>query len=100
MVETVYNIGKVKSEAIAVVLQKEDPNRLEDITIVDMLILLGRTLCVNGEYKSLELYTTNGVMVGSHCQLSTIDLSVLASGVYVVRVHTTNGELTGKIVLK
>lgn len=100
MVETVYNIGKVKSEAIAVVLQKEDPNRLEDITIVDMLILLGRTLCVNGEYKSLELYTTNGVMVGSHCQLSTIDLSDLASGVYVVRVHTTNGELIGKIVLK
>ncbi len=100
MVETVYNIGKVKSEAIAVVLQKEDPQGLSDITVAGMLILSGRTLWVNGEYRSLNLYATDGAMVGNYGQLTKIDLSNLASGVYVVHVDTTDGNLIGKIVLK
>ena len=100
MVETVYNIGKVKSEAIAVVLQKEDPQGLSDITVANMLILSGRTLWVNGEYRSLNLYATDGAMVGNYGQLTKIDLSNLASGVYVVHVGAADGNLIGKIVLK
>ena len=100
MVETVYNIGKVKSEAIAIVLQSEDPHGVANVTVTDMLLLLDRTLWVNGVYSSLQIYSANGAMVGNYAQMNKIDLSALSSGVYVVRVHTAEGELTGKIVLK
>ena len=98
MVETVYNIGKVKSEAIAVVLQKADA--IEETAIADLLMLMGRTLVVNGEYTALELYTVGGVKVAGYNQLSRIDLAALASGVYMVRVNTAEGVFTGKIALK
>lgn len=98
MVETVYNIGKVKSEAIAVVLQKAEA--IEHVTVADMLVLVGKTLVVNGSYLTLDLYTTGGVKVGDYSRTSRIDLSALENGVYVVRVNTAEGVLTGKIVLK
>lgn len=98
MVETVYNIGKVKSEAIAVVLQKVAA--IGQVTVADLLMLVDRVLLVNGEYKSLELYTVNGVQVGSYNLTNRIDLSSLMNGVYVVRVNTADGVLSGKIMLK
>ena len=55
---------------------------------------------VNGEYKNLGLYTTDGVEVGAYNGVSRIDLSSLPEGVYVVRVNTADGVLTGKIALK
>lgn len=100
MVETVYNIGKVKSEAIAVVLQKEEGQGIESVTVADLLMLVDRALLVNGEYKSLELYTANGMQAGTYSGVNRIDLSSLVEGVYVVRVNTADGVLTGKIALK
>ncbi len=98
MVETVYNIGKVKSEAIAVVLQKA--TAVEQVTVADLLVLMGRTLWVNGEYDTVEIYAVNGAKVGSYSQTDCIDLTALEKGVYVVRVDKADGELTGKIMLK
>ncbi len=98
MVETVYNIGKVKSEAIAVVLQKV--NAIENVTVDNLLMVVGKTLLVNGEYITLDLYGVNGVLVGNYSETNRIDLSALNSGVYVVRVNTAEGVFTGKIALK
>lgn len=100
MVETVYNIGKVKSEAFAVVLQKEDSQGVENVTIANILMLVNRTMIINGEYDVLELYAMNGTQVGNFSGQDTIDLSSLSIGSYVVRVHTVDGVLVGKIVLK
>ncbi|MBP3552515.1 MAG: T9SS type A sorting domain-containing protein [Bacteroidaceae bacterium] len=100
MVETVYNIGKVKSEAVAVVLQKEESQGVGSITVANLLMLVNRTLMVNGEYKTLGLYTTDVVEMGTYNGVSRIDLSSLSQGVYVVRVNTADGVLTGKIALK
>ncbi len=98
VVETVYNIGKVKSEAIAVVLQKA--NAIGAVTVDNLLMVVDKTLLINGEYNTLDLYGVNGTLVGNYSGTTRIDLSSLNSGVYVVRANTADGVFTGKITLK
>lgn len=97
MVEAVYNIGKVKSEAVAIVLGADG---IEGVTVDDLLMLVGKTLYVNGEYLALEIYLMNGVQVGNYSGMNQIDLSALATGVYAIRVNTVDGVLTGKVAIK
>lgn len=98
IVEAVYNIGKVKSEALAVRLQGE--SGIEDVTVDNNLVLAGRTLLITGEYVSLEIYSASGALVGYYRGVSQIDLSAQASGVYMIRLNTAAGVLTGKFAVK
>ena len=97
MVETVYNIGKVKSEVLAIVLGADG---IEGVMVDDMLMLVGKTLHINGEYTSLEIYTANGTLAGNYKGVQQVNLSTLATGVYVIRVNTLNGSLSGKVAIK
>lgn len=97
IVETVYNIGKVKSEAIAVVLGADG---IEDVTLADRLLLVDNTLLVNGEYNTLEVYTAVGALVGTYRGVSRIDLSLLKGEVCVLRLNTSDGSFSGKVTIK
>lgn len=98
VVETVYNIGKVKSEALLVTLQRVDG--VEEHALANQLILMDKTLIVNGEYSSLEIYALNGSQIGVYSGVSQVDLSSQTGGVCVVRLNTEAGVYTGKIAIK
>ncbi len=97
IIETVYKIGKVKSEAVAIVLGADG---IESVTVEDLLLMSGNTLYINGEYRSLDVYSVTGALVGNYSGVNCIDLSALPVGVYAIRVDTGNGMLTGKMLIK
>ena len=106
MVEAVYNIGKVKSAVLAVVLSKENQEGpggsqgVETVTAANVLFMVGDVLVVNGEYNSLEIVGMNGANVGTYCDLRHINLSNVPSGIYAVRLNKADGVWSGKIVVK
>lgn len=100
MVEAVYNIGKIKSEAIAVKLSKEILNGIEDVVVSTLVVMVENTLIVNGDYSALEIYSLDGKSAGNYSGVKSIDLNALNAGVYVIRLHTEQGWLTGKIWVK
>lgn len=97
IIETVYKIGKAKSEVVAVVLGADG---IEGVTVDDMLLMSGNTLFINGEYRSLEIYSASGTLAGHYSGMNSIDLSALEAGVYAIRMNTGNGILTGKVLIK
>lgn len=99
IVETVYNIGKVKSEALAVVLGGTSEG-IQAVEVDNLLWISGRTLFVAGEYNALEIYTSTGVKVGAYTGEKRISLSALSAGIYLVRVNTADGWLDGKVAVK
>lgn len=99
IVETVYNIGKVKSEALAVVLGGVSEG-IQAVEVGNLLWISGRTLFITGAYNALEIYTSTGVKVGAYAGEKSISLSALSAGIYMVRVNTADGWLDGKIAVK
>ena len=49
-------------------------------------------------YQSAKVYTAAGALVASAYGESTVDVSSLSKGVYIIRIHTYEGEVVSKIV--
>lgn len=60
-----------------------------------------RTLYVNSDYNSIKVYNISGMLEGEYYFGETsIDLSDLNSGVYVIVVENNNGTRTQKVILQ
>lgn len=98
-IETVYNIGKAKSENIPVTLSKVPvgictPENNPHIAVKDNLLL------IDIPYLRLDLYAANGACIGKYSQKSTISLEACPAGVYVLRLTTAQGTETLKVIKK
>lgn len=59
-----------------------------------------RVAYVSETAQVIEVYSTTGALVASVSDSKSIDLSALASGVYVVNAITCNGQVAERVVLK
>ena len=103
-VETVYNIGRTRSEGV-VIDAEEVITAIETLPVagaaVPTLTLQGRTLHVSEPYATLQLVGTSGAVEGVYRAQQRISLNHLPQGVYVVTLTTAEGVRThGKIVVK
>ena len=103
-VETVYNIGRTRSEGV-VIDAEEVITAIETLPVagaaVPTLTLQGRTLRVSEPYATLQLVGTSGAVEGVYRAQQCISLNHLPQGVYVVTLTTAEGVRThGKIVVK
>ena len=56
-------------------------------------------LNIEGDYKSLNIYDVYGKLVLSTDQVINVDITNLASGVYVLSIDTKQGKITEKITV-
>lgn len=101
-VETVYVIGRIKSETKAFdALVIAGIDNATNIAADANFTLNGRTLLVNGDYSKLSVYGTSGSLCGEFAGANTVNLSTLPQGVYVVKMVKADGhESVKKLVLK
>lgn len=96
-VETVYNVGKIKSEYFPVTISQvpvgiEKLENNSDITIANNSLLLGK------EYDRIDVYTAGGVKVSSLRRQSVVHLDGLSCGVYVLRLSSNESVKTVKFI--
>ncbi len=102
IVEAVYNIGRIKSEAV--------PFNMNTLTGIDEasniaasadFSLSGRTLRINGNYGKLSVYAVSGALCGEYAGVESVNLNTLPSGVYVVKVAGADGkQIAKKLILE
>ncbi len=102
-VETVYNIGRTRSEGV--VIDADEVTAIETLPVagaaVPTLTMQGRTLRVSEPYATLQLVGASGAVEGVYRAQQHISLNHLPQGVYVVTLTTAEGVRThGKIVVK
>ena len=102
IVEAVYTIGRIKSEAV--------PFNMSELTGIDEasniaadvnFSLSGRTLRVNGNYGKLSVYAVSGALCGEYAGAESVNLNTLPSGVYVVKATGVDGkQIAKKLILE
>lgn len=96
-VETVFSIGRVRTEVLEIDLAKID--NVQNETMAPLMTLDGRTLTVHGDCASLVILNANGQMIERYNKVSSINLSQLPAGIYIARMES-NGKLqTVKLVV-
>ena len=78
-------------------------NKEEDITYIEStesldvnLFINNSTLLIEGEFTSVEIYSTVGSLIGSY-SINEINLTNMNKGVYIVRIFNENKSVTKKI---
>ena len=98
-IETVYNIGKIKSENYPVTLQSL-PTGIVSNEFTAHMVTVGNDLLINGNYESLSIYAANGARVAGYSQTHSVNMNALPNGVYVVKLVTATGVETLKVIKK
>ena len=112
-VETIYSVGKVKSAPFVVKLNGGAVG-IQNAYTEKKMRCEGHILKVSAPYSTLNIYSTNGALVGSSNKEITnyeetlnqdsteqhIDLSYLPTGVYIVKLTTKTGVETLKFFKK
>ena len=102
IVEAVYNIGRIKTEAVPFNVDKitgidEASNIAADVNFS----LSGRVLRVNGSYAKLSVYGVSGALCGEYAGAESVNLNSLPSGVYVVKATGVDGkQIAKKLILE
>lgn len=96
IIETVYNIGKVKGAETIINLNKV--SNIDAALISRSLFVLGNQLVVNIAYRSLGIYGIGGACVATYSGDKVIDLGTLPAGIYLVKLQTETGVEVVKIV--
>ncbi len=99
-VETVYSIGKARSEAFTVTLESGKLSGISAVEVPATVCIQGSCLYIDGAYDRLDVYAANGMAVTRANGAQSVDLSALPAGVYVVRLAAGAGAETFKVVKK
>ncbi len=93
--------GVARSESYCLNFVRKDEN--SSVSVVDAenisVKLIGKTIVVSGEVKSLFLYSSDGKNVASSCS-NEISVADVAKGVYVVEVLGNGVKSFFKVVIK
>lgn len=95
IVETVYNIGKIKADPVEIDLANYvsiNNNNLKDLIQVE-----GNMIFVNGEV-SVEIIGTNGMIINRYANVPMIDTTALPQGIYILKVDCNREVYTMKMV--
>jgi hypothetical protein len=81
-----------------IILNSEDDiTDIESIENLDVdLFINNSTLLIEGEFTSVEIYSTVGALIGSY-SINEINLTNMNKGVYIVRIFNGNKSVTKKI---
>jgi hypothetical protein len=96
-VEVVYNIGKVKTDNIPVILSTL-PLAVHSVNQNAAWIFQNDVLTINADVLQIQVFAVNGTLVGEATNTSCISLAHLPKGVYLVSAKTSCGVETRKIV--
>ena len=101
MLEVVYNIGSIFTDNYSFDMKKLTGVKDAAAAADAALSVSGRTVKVNGSYKKLSVYAVSGALCSEHVGESTVSLSTLPQGVYVVKLQKADGQTEAqKVVLK
>lgn len=99
IIETVYNIGKVKGKETTLKLNRYSSS-IDAVEAQGKLLVAGDRLVVTVPYNTLDIYSVGGSHVAAHTGAQQIALGTLPAGIYLVKLQTATGVETIKVVKK
>ena len=95
VVETVYKIGKIKTEPVLIDLTADN---IEKEQIESLIEFNNGCLLLKEENVSVEIYNVNGTMTGSFRNTPIVNLETLLPGVYLIKVGHNEKTTTIKFI--
>lgn len=95
-IETIYAIGKIKTEPTEIDLTNYVS--IENNTMQDRIQVYGDMILINGEYTSLDIIGTNGMLINHYTDMPSIDTTSLPQGIYILRIEYNGDIHTMKLI--